>query len=829
MLRHIYQTVLVALCCCALGIQAASITWSTRALITGDADVSTNGGLLYAYDDSNISATVNTVNFAAGNSASTFGGNITISGYYWYNTTAFGSMTGTPWDNLNTNYQSVLQGGVYASSGNTMSVTLSNLTVGHPYLLQVWVCDTRIGASNRTETVTSSGGNTLTLDYNNTSTNGGVGQYAIGTFTADAPTQVFTMTGAQPATGNSAQLNAIQVRDTSVASGSVIASITLNPTTTYQTIYGIGGNLAGGEQLALFNASTGLLTSAFSPSGLNLSFLRIDNPYGQTEPAFNGLTNVNNVVISAFRALQPNGKIMMTSWSPPGSLKSTGSAFEGTLAKNAQGNFVYTNFANWWVNSLKYWQSNSSLPDFVSIQNEPDWYPTSGTNNAWQAGCELTATAGTYAGYNQAFAVVTNAFLANGFGSMKMIGPDTSGMSGNIIPNYLNNLPAGSISVSHHPYGNNISTTGSGLLTTLDSQYPWATNVKFMDEYDGDNWGTNYPGWMGLAVTMHNVFTLENANAYLIWSIYYGCFYNANGSPATDEYYTVGHFSKFVNPGDRRANVTSTDPNLLASFYRRTNSNPAIADVLVMVLINNDSISVSASVGTSNYWAADPLQRSWQVYQTANVGSGERLTLVTNVIGARLTNNQTMLLPPYSITTAVINTGIYTNAPPVFTSTASNTSLNPGQVLVMTNTASDPNQPVQTLNYSLPIGPAGAMVNSANGILNWRPLIAQANTTNAFRVVVADNGSPSLTATQNFTVTVRPVTIPVAASVAMTNGQFQMLINGAVGPDYTLQASINLVTWTNLFTTNPAVLPFNWSDAAATNSNQRFYRVQLGP
>ena len=165
----------------------------------------------------------------------------------------------------------------------------------------------------------------------------------------------------------------------------------------------------------------------------------------------------------------------------------------------------------------------------------------------------------------------------------------------------------------------------------------------------------------------------------------------------------------------------------------------------------------------------------------------------------------------------------------MFTSTASNADLNPGQSLVITNTANDADQPAQTLTFSLPVAPSGATLNSTNGILNWRPLIAQANTTNLFSMVVTDNGSPSLSATQNFTVTVRPVTIPVAASVAMTNGQFQLLINGAVGPDYTLQASTNLVTWTNLFTTNPAALPFNWSDAAATNSNQRFYRVQLGP
>jgi len=817
----------LTLICAPLVLSAASITWTTRALITGDGDVSTNGGLLYAYDDSSIAATVNGVPFGAGNSPSSLGGNVTISGYYWYNTSAFGSMTGTPWDNLSANYQSVLQGGVYASSNVTMTVTLNNLTVGHPYQVQIWVCDNRVGASNRTETATSSGGSPVTLDYNNTSANGGVGQYAIGTFTADATTQVLTMTGAQPAAGNSAQLNAIQVRDTSVASGTVLANITLNPATTYQTIYGIGGNFCQGDQITLNNYNR--YSEVFSASGLNLSFIRLGQANELTNSMFAGFDAANVAVTTNFRAMQPNGRITMTAWSPPEVLKSTGSAFQGTLATNAAGKYGYTNFANWWLRTLQYYQSNSALPDYVSLQNECDFTP-SGTSPAYEAGCYLNSTEiSTKAGYPQALSAVRSVFQANGLGGTKIIGPDTTGISQ--VNGYLTAITAGSVDcISHHLYGENAATTGASKLSTLNSQYP--SLLKFMTELNpGDNLGTNQPDWMGLAVTMHNVFTLENASTYLIWSVMWNTVNPYNGQPVgTKSYYPLGHFSKFIRPGDWRANVTCSDPNLLVSLYRRTNSNPAIADVLVMVLINDDTNYVSANINTANYWATDPLQRFWQVYTTANDGvTQQRLTLTENLAGAGVSGNRTLVLASNSITTVIINTGIYSNAPPVFTSPATNRTLNPGQVLAVTNTASDPNQPAQTLAFTLPVAPAGATLNATNGILNWRPLMAQADTTNTFAVVVADSAAPSMGATQNFTVTVRPVTLPVASSPSVTNGVFRLNINGAAGPDYTVVVSTNLLNWTNLFTTNPAMLPFTWADTNQIPMPRRFYRVLLGP
>ena len=279
-------------------VLAANIFWNTPVTIGGDADVSTSGGLLYAYDDANVPATVNGVTFAAGNSPSSLGGNVTISGYYWYSTTAFGSGAGAPWTNFSSAYQSVLQGGVYANSNVTMTVTLNNLAVGHAYQVQIWVNDTRVGASNRTETVTSSGGNTVTLDYNNTGTNGGVGQYTIGTFTSDATTQAFTLTGAQPAAGNSAQLNAIQVRDQSAvaantnSSAGVVALI--DPTvalTNYTSLgeWNTNGNLEGWNtsQISGSTVAGGVLSGTASGNDPQVTLTGLSSNGPDLDLAFN--------------------------------------------------------------------------------------------------------------------------------------------------------------------------------------------------------------------------------------------------------------------------------------------------------------------------------------------------------------------------------------------------------------------------------------------------------------------------------------------------------------------------------------------------------------
>jgi hypothetical protein len=168
------------------------------------------------------------------------------------------------------------------------------------------------------------------------------------------------------------------------------------------------------------------------------------------------------------------------------------------------------------------------------------------------------------------------------------------------------------------------------------------------------------------------------------------------------------------------------------------------------------------------------------------------------------------------------------NTPPVLAA-ISNRVVGAGISLTVTNSASDSDIPAQQLTFSLLAAPTNATINATNGLIGWRPLAAQAGTTNPFSVVVLDDGTPSLGATQNFIVTITPLAAPQLSGMALTNGAFRLVVSGDYGPDYVVQGSTNLTAWTNLLVTNSPVLPFNWSDPGASNLSRRFYRVLLGP
>ena len=182
------------------------ITWGTNVTISADSDVFTNGTLLYAYDWAGANVTVNGVAFTGTSSANP--GNVSISGIGG-NYNAYTSTT-APFSALSPAYQSILAGGEYGGGGVTATVTLKNLTVGRVYAVQLWVSDPRGGTeAGRTENVSSS--NVVVLAYNVPPAAGGVGQYTIGTFTAAASSQAFTLEATN--SNGSTQLNALLVSD----------------------------------------------------------------------------------------------------------------------------------------------------------------------------------------------------------------------------------------------------------------------------------------------------------------------------------------------------------------------------------------------------------------------------------------------------------------------------------------------------------------------------------------------------------------------------------------------------------------------------------------
>jgi hypothetical protein len=179
----------------------------------------------------------------------------------------------------------------------------------------------------------------------------------------------------------------------------------------------------------------------------------------------------------------------------------------------------------------------------------------------------------------------------------------------------------------------------------------------------------------------------------------------------------------------------------------------------------------------------------------------------------------------YSMPTATPRAAnIVPNTAPAL-ATITNRFVTLGQTLTLTASANDSDLPGQTLTYSLSGAPPGAQISSNSGILNWTPTIAPA--TNNLTVVVADNGTPSLTATQGFTVVV--VLPPTLNNYTLSGsnlnfswlsvpGQFYQVEykNDLTDPQWTPTGAVLIGTGGLLNSTNPI-----------TSSPRRFFRLRV--
>jgi hypothetical protein len=119
--------------------------------------------------------------------------------------------------------------------------------------------------------------------------------------------------------------------------------------------------------------------------------------------------------------------------------------------------------------------------------------------------------------------------------------------------------------------------------------------------------------------------------------------------------------------------------------------------------------------------------------------------------------------PPMSATNSFTIVVVESNRPPVLPAQGSR-NINELSPLMVTNTATDPDVPPNTLGYTLVTPPAGAQINS-NGIITWTPDESQGPGSYNLTTVVSDNGSPALTATNSFLVTVNEVNTPPSLPV----------------------------------------------------------------
>src|SRR5262249_25143184 len=116
-----------------------------------------------------------------------------------------------------------------------------------------------------------------------------------------------------------------------------------------------------------------------------------------------------------------------------------------------------------------------------------------------------------------------------------------------------------------------------------------------------------------------------------------------------------------------------------------------------------------------------------------------------------------------------------------------NRTIPPFTTLVVTNTAFDQDIPVCHLTYTLVDAPSGAAIDP-NGIITWTSGFQQAAVTRTFVTVVRDDGIPTLSDTNSFTVTVNPPPpAPVIQYLTVTNGVVTIRWTSAAGHIYRLE------------------------------------------
>jgi hypothetical protein len=368
----------------------------------------------------------------------------------------------------------------------------------------------------------------------------------------------------------------------------------------------------------------------------------------------------------------------------------------------------------------------------------------------------------------------------------------------------------------------------TGIVATVTSTFTELTNQL----------GAAHASQMKIAVTETGAggatgapVALYTADNYLTWiengivNVDYQILHTdilLNNQTPGHAYYGAQMAHLLANVGDTFLKTTSVQTELRVHAATRQDGKTGI------MLVNMDPVlTIPATVNISG--SALATSGIWYQFGLTNfIGTSDTPSypIFTNTMSG-LGNQFTVSVPPYTIVDLLIPPAS-SNTPPVLASINDQT-VNVGQTVAFTASATDTDQPPQILTFSLLNGPGNAILDTNSGAFSWQPQVTQSDTTNMFTLMVADNGTPSLSATQSFTVIVNPLILPSVTSLALNNSRISFQISGASGPDYAVQTSTNLVDWSTVFITNSPPMPFIWVDTNSAVLPVQFYRVKIGP
>lgn len=221
-----------------------------------------------------------------------------------------------------------------------------------------------------------------------------------------------------------------------------------------------------------------------------------------------------------------------------------------------------------------------------------------------------------------------------------------------------------------------------------------------------------------------------------------------------------------------------------------------------------------------------PLAYQWHFNGGDIAGATDSSYTRTNVQSAD-SGSYTVIITNLAGTATSDAAELTVNSPPALAAIADRT-VHAGVTFSITNSATDLDAPPQTLNFSLDAFPPGSGIEPGSGIFTWTPGEADTGTTNTVTVRVTDNGSPSLSHAQSFTVAV--VGAPVILSATISNSIITLTWSAIDGHSYRVQFSedLNLSDWNDLIDVNATGPTASAVDATSNEfgvSEQRFYRI----
>jgi glucosylceramidase len=376
-------------------------------------------------------------------------------------------------------------------------------------------------------------------------------------------------------------------------------TIVVDPTQQYQSIEGFGAAFTDSAAYLLEKTEpsadlSGTLNDLFtrSGSGIGLSFMRIpmgasdialsvysfdDQPVGTTDTSLSHFSISHDQayilpLIASAKALNPQMKLMANPWSPPGWMKdpssmSPVSMLGGELLMTPANE---TAFANYFVKYLQAYQTAGVPIDYISLQNEPlnitTSYPSMGMSDTTQLAL--------LQGY--VLPALTTANL-----STKVFVYDHNWDTPSYPEYVLSGLTAQQLTqvagTAWHGYAG-----APGAQQIVQNEFP--TLGTWETEHSGGTWQSDQFTVDMLEITqvMRN-----SAKSFVKWSLALnenlgpdlyqnaglgGCntctpivtVNSTSGAVTKDiEYYTLGHYSKYVLPGAVR--VYSSDTPAIAS------------------------------------------------------------------------------------------------------------------------------------------------------------------------------------------------------------------------------------------------------------------------